>query len=89
MSREGTSPKRKTRPSSASSRSNGNSWESIVAHLPGRTDNDVKNRWYSHLKKQLWRSNDEHILDPQSSTRISHMPHNSFISTTILIQTQA
>ena len=28
------------------------SWASIAAHLPGLTDNDVKNRWYNHLKKK-------------------------------------
>ncbi|XP_034711415.1 transcription factor MYB30-like [Vitis riparia] len=30
----------------------GNCWASIAAHLPGRTENDVKNRLYNHLKKK-------------------------------------
>ena len=118
------------------------SWAFIATHLPGRTDNAVKNRWNNHLKNKLIGRGIDHqnIPDPQSSTgdyfepwisgpvsasqeivnpwstselaypeflgdifrvmmrlsitllgeitlRLS--PHNSFISTTILIQTQA
>ncbi|PSR92870.1 Myb-related protein like [Actinidia chinensis var. chinensis] len=31
----------------------GNRWSSIAARLPGRTDNEIKNVWHTHLKKRL------------------------------------
>ncbi|CAL5015757.1 unnamed protein product [Urochloa decumbens] len=31
----------------------GNKWSMIAAQLPGRTDNEIKNYWNTHLKKQL------------------------------------
>ncbi|GJN26899.1 hypothetical protein PR202_gb14866 [Eleusine coracana subsp. coracana] len=30
-----------------------NEWSMIAAQLPGRTDNEIKNYWNTHLKKQL------------------------------------
>ncbi|XP_020093513.1 myb-related protein Myb4-like [Ananas comosus] len=31
----------------------GNRWSTIAAKLPGRTDNEIKNVWHTHLKKRL------------------------------------
>ncbi|XP_010504070.1 PREDICTED: transcription factor MYB3-like [Camelina sativa] len=31
----------------------GNKWSSIAGHLPGRTDNEIKNYWNTHIRKKL------------------------------------
>ncbi|XAR53405.1 hypothetical protein NMG60_11021949 [Bertholletia excelsa] len=46
----------------------GSRWSVIASHLPGRTDNDVKNYWNTKLKKKLLSA---------SNTGLIHHPQNN------------
>ncbi|GJV04589.1 putative homeodomain-like protein [Tanacetum coccineum] len=43
----------------------GNKWSEMAAYLPGRSDNEIKNRWHTHLKKRAQQDQpvleDEHV----------------------------
>ncbi|XP_065026534.1 transcription factor MYB93-like [Musa acuminata AAA Group] len=50
----------------------GNKWSAIATHLPGRTDNEIKNFWNTHLKKKLIRIG----VDP-----MTHHPRMDLLAT--------
>ncbi|XP_024994309.1 transcription factor MYB13-like [Cynara cardunculus var. scolymus] len=37
----------------------GNKWSEMAAYLPGRSDNEIKNRWHTHLKKRAQKDQTE------------------------------
>ncbi|XP_028761848.1 transcription factor MYB41-like [Neltuma alba] len=69
----------------------GNKWSTIAASLPGRTDNEIKNYWNTHIKKRLLKMGIDPVthtpcLDIQQlssilnfslydSPRVNHPPH--------------
>ncbi|CAJ1931781.1 unnamed protein product [Sphenostylis stenocarpa] len=54
----------------------GNKWSAIASHLPGRTDNEVKNFWNTHLKKKLIQMGyDPMTHQPRTDDIISGLSH--------------
>ncbi|EYU31002.1 hypothetical protein ABFS82_08G225500 [Erythranthe guttata] len=53
----------------------GNKWSAIATHLPGRTDNEIKNFWNTHLKKKLIQMGFDPMTHQPRSDIFSTLPH--------------
>ncbi|WCJ26920.1 myb domain protein 74 [Euphorbia peplus] len=54
----------------------GNKWSTIAARLPGRTDNEIKNYWNTHIRKKLLRMG----IDP-----VTHSPRLDLLDLSSLL----
>ncbi|KAK4491691.1 hypothetical protein RD792_002457 [Penstemon davidsonii] len=58
----------------------GNKWSAIAARLPGRTDNEIKNYWNTHIRKRLLRMG----IDP-----VTHSPRLDLLDLSNILNSQS
>uniref|UniRef100_A0A9I9CEV7 Transcription factor MYB39 n=3 Tax=Cucumis melo TaxID=3656 RepID=A0A9I9CEV7_CUCME len=63
----------------------GNKWSAIATRLPGRTDNEIKNYWNTHIRKRLLRMG----IDPVThSPRLDLLDLSSILRSTLYNSSQ-
>ncbi|KAJ4847260.1 hypothetical protein Tsubulata_035857 [Turnera subulata] len=50
-------------------------WSAIATHLPGRTDNEIKNFWNTHLKKKLIQMGFDPMTHQPRTDLFASLPH--------------
>ncbi|AES89397.1 putative transcription factor MYB-HB-like family [Medicago truncatula] len=62
----------------------GNKWSLIAGRLPGRTDNEIKNYWNTHIRRKLLNRG----IDPATHRPLNEVSHSQSQSQTLHLQNQ-